>query len=284
MFHRSLCLLQNLIVIFKKIYNETVDFFRQIWLKRTLIYELTKRDFKVKYSANIFGFSWSVMEPVAMMVILWFVFTYLRTGTSTTVPYSLFLLTGIIAYDFVNKSMNATVKSIKAYSFLIQKVNFRMAVIPIVKLFSEIFIHLIVLLIVVIIMIFSHLSFSFYWFQVFYYLFAAMVLLIGISWATSSIALFFPDISYIITIIMRLAFFFTPIFWSSENLTGKFAAYIRLNPLYYIVNGYRDSLLYHVGFWEKPGETIQYWAITFVFLVIGVSVFKRLRPHFADVI
>ena len=268
----------------KKIYEETVDFFRQLWLKRILIYELTRRDFKVKYSANIFGFSWAVIEPLAMMVILWFVFTYLRAGKSTTVPYSLFLLSGIIAYDYFNKTINSTVKSIKSYGFLIQKVNFRMAVIPIVKIFSEIFIHMIVLLIVIIIMLFSRVGFSFYWFQIFYYMIAATILLIGISWATSSIALFFPDISYIITISMRLAFFFTPIFWTPDNLSAKFAFIVRLNPLYYIVNGYRDSLLYHIGFWEKPLETLYFWILILVFLTIGVWVFKRLRPHFADVI
>lgn len=267
-----------------RIYEEAVDFFHQLWIKRELIFELTKRDFKVKYSANIFGFSWSVIEPLAMMVILWFVFTYLRTGRMTEVPYSLFLLTGIIAYDFFNKSMNVAVKSIKSYSFLIQKVNFRLAVIPIVKILSEIFIHLIVILIVILIILFSSVEFSFFWFQILYYLFAATILLICISWATSSIALFFPDIQYIITIIMRLAFFFTPIFWTADTIPEKFARFIRINPLYYIVNGYRDSLLFHVGFWEKPGETITYWIIVVIFLIIGVSVFKRLRPHFADVI
>jgi ABC-type polysaccharide/polyol phosphate export permease len=253
-------------------------------LKRKLIFDLTKRDFKVKYSANIFGFSWAVLEPLAMMVILWFVFTYLQSGKSTTVPYSLFLLSGIIAYDLFNKTINSTVKSIKSYSFLIQKVNFRIAIIPIVKILSEIFIHLIVLLIVIIIILFSRVAPSFYWLQILYYLIATTVLLIGISWTTSSIALFFPDISYIITITMRLAFFFTPIFWDAGNITGRFTFLIRLNPLYYIVNGYRDSLLFHIGFWEKPAETLQFWIITLVFLIIGVIVFKRLRPHFADVI
>ena len=83
---------------------------------------------------------------------------------------------------------------------------------------------------------------------------------------------------------MRLAFFFTPIFWTPENIPESIMNFIKFNPLYYIVNGYRDSLLFHVGFWEKPGETLNYWIIVLVFLVIGVSVFKRLRPHFADVI
>ena len=246
--------------------------------------ELTKRDFKVKYSANLFGLTWAIIEPLAMMAILWFVFTYLRAGKSTTVPYSLFLLSGIIAYDFFNKSINSTVKSIKTYSFLIQKVNFRIAVIPIVKIFAEIFIHLIVILIVIIIMLASHVGFSFYWFQIFYYLFASIMLLIGVSWATSSIALFFPDINYIITITMRLAFFFTPIFWTADRIPKHYMTIIRLNPLYYIVTGYRDSLLFHKGFWERPTDALIYWGVTVAFMIIGVSVFRRLRPHFADVI
>jgi lipopolysaccharide transport system permease protein/teichoic acid transport system permease protein len=180
--------------------------------------------------------------------------------------------------------MNATVRSIKAYSFLIQKVNFRIAIIPIVKIFSEITIHLIVLVIVAIIILATNFGFSPYWFQVFYYILAAVVLLIGVSWTTSSIALFFPDINYIITILMRLAFFFTPIFWTADRIPEKYLGIIRLNPLYYLVNGYRDSFLYHVGFWEKPGEALTYWITTLIFLIIGISVFKRLRPHFADVI
>jgi lipopolysaccharide transport system permease protein len=270
-------------VLIERIYLEAKDFFHEIRTKRTLIFELTKRDFKVKYSANLFGLTWAIIEPLAMMAILWIVFTYLRAGTTTKIPFTLFLLTGIMAYDFFNKTLNATVRSIKAYSFLIQKVNFRMAIIPIVKILSEIFIHLIVLVIVLIIIILSNQPVSLYWLQVFYYMFASIVLLIGISWATSSIALFFPDITYIITIMMRLAFFFTPIFWSAENMTSNYAIYLRLNPLYYIVTGYRDSLLNHVGFWEKPGETLVYWTLTIVFLILGIIVFKRLRPHFADV-
>ncbi len=271
-------------MLLKTTYLETIDFVRQLWTRRSLIAELTRRDFKVKYSGNIFGISWAVVEPLAMMVILWIVFTYLRAGQDTGVPFSLFLLTGIIAYDFFNKGINASVKSLKTYSFLIQKVNFRIAIIPIVKIICELFIHLIVLAIVVVIMLFIGQPVTWYWLQVFYYMMAAVVLLIGVSWATSSIALFFPDIQYIVTIVMRLAFFFTPIFWNPENIPEKYIAIIRLNPLYYLVTGYRDSLLFGTGFWEKPQEGLIFWSVSLLFLIAGIIVFKRLRPHFADVI
>lgn len=268
-----------------RIFNEAIDLFKQIYYNRNVIYELTKRDFLSKYISNVLGMSWAIIEPLAMMVILYIVFTYLRAGSAVSeVPFAIFLLTGLIMYDFFNKTINSASKSIKDYSFLIRKVKFRIAVLPMVKISSEVLIHLIILAIVMVILLFSKIPISWSWFQVLYYLVAAIVMLIGISWFTASLSLFMPDIRYIITIVMRVLFFFTPIFWSADKVTGMFKIVLELNPLYYLVTGYRDSLLFHIPFWEKPEQTLIYWGVTFLFMVIGVFTFKRLRPHFADVV
>lgn len=271
-------------MIFKKFFVEGKDFFRQIYLNRFIIAELTKRDFRIKYINNLFGLSWAILEPLAMMVILWFIFTYVRAGKSTDVPFAVFLLTGLIAYDFFNKTLNSATRSIKSFGFLINKVNFRVAIIPLVKIASEVMIHMIILVIVAVIVLLNHIPLSFYWLQVFYYLFAMCALLTGIAWFTSSISLFFPDINYIITIVMRVLFFFTPIFWDARTLSEQYLNYFRINPLYYLVSGYRDSFLFHVPFWDHPMDTLYFWIITAFFFVLGVVVFKRLRPHFADAI
>lgn len=263
---------------------EGVDFIKQIYLNRFVIAELTKRDFKAKYINNIFGLSWAVLEPLAMMVILWFVFTFIRVGKSTDVPFALFLLSGLIAYDTFNKSLNSATRSISNYGFLINKVNFRAAIIPLVKIASEVILHFIILAIVSIILILNGMPVTIYWLQVFYYLFAMIIFLTGLTWLTSSLSLFFPDINYIITIAMRVLFFFTPIFWESKSIPEKFLIFFQLNPLYYIVNGYRDSLLYSVGFWEHDKGTVYYWLVTLIFLIIGILVFKRLRPYFAEMV
>jgi lipopolysaccharide transport system permease protein/teichoic acid transport system permease protein len=65
---------------------------------------------------------------------------------------------------------------------------------------------------------------------------------------------------------------------------GKYMIFVQINPLYYIVTGYRDSFLYHVPFWEKPMLTLYFWGFTGFSLLLGIIVFKKLRPHFADVI
>jgi lipopolysaccharide transport system permease protein len=268
----------------KKFILEGIDFIKQIYLNRFIIWELTKRDFRIQYVNNLFGLSWAILEPLAMMVILWFIFTYVRTGKSMEVPFALFLLSGLVAYDFFNKTLNSATRSIKNFGFLINKVNFRAAIIPLVKIASEVLIHLIILGIVSIILLLNHIHFTFLWFQVFYYLFAMCALLTGITWFTSSISLFFPDINYIITIVMRVLFFFTPIFWEIKSIPAKILPFFRLNPLYYLVNGYRDSFLFNVPFWGHPQDTLFFWIVTASFFVLGVLVFKRLRPHFADAI
>jgi lipopolysaccharide transport system permease protein/teichoic acid transport system permease protein len=268
----------------QRFFIEGYDFLNQIYLNRFIIWELTKRDFRTKYVQNIFGLSWALIEPLAMMVILWFIFTFVRTGRGTEVPFALYLLTGLIGYDFFNKSLNSATRSITNYGFLINKVNFRSAFIPIVKIMSEVYLHIIIIAIVGVILILNGIPVTIYWLQIVYYLLAALIFLIGLTWFTSSISLFFPDINYIITITMRVLFFFTPIFWDASTVPEKFLAYFRLNPLYYIVIGYRDSFLYQIPFWDHVQGGIYYWSLTIFFFVFGAFVFRKLRPYFADLI
>ena len=268
----------------RRFFIEGIDFFKQIYLNRFIIVELTKRDFKSNYVNNLFGLSWAILEPMAMMFVLWFIFTYVRTGRHTEVPFAIFLLSGLICFDFFNKSLNSATRGIPNYGFLLNKVNFRAAIITLVKISSELILHFIILAIVSLILIASKIPVTVYWVQIFYYLFAMVTLLIGVTWLTASLSLFFPDIRYIITITMRVLFFFTPIFWEASSVPDKYLVYFQLNPLFYLVSGYRDSLLYQVPFWDHKLGTMYFWGITMIFFFSGVFVFRRLRPYFAEMV
>jgi len=270
----------------RQFFLEGIDFLNQIYLNRRIILELTKRDFKTKYTQNYFGLLWAVLEPLAMMVALWLVFSSVLkpTGNIGDIPYPLYLISGLIAYDFFNKSLNNAMRSVKAFSFLIKQVNFRIAILPFIPIMSELVIQMINLGIVMVFCIISGIYPSLYWLQVFYFLFATCILLIGITWITSSILPFFPDLQYIITISMRLLFFVTPIFWSSSSVPEKYLIILKFNPLFYLVEGYRNSLIYKIPFWDDLPGTIIFWSASVVFLLLGILIFKRLRPHFADVV
>jgi lipopolysaccharide transport system permease protein/teichoic acid transport system permease protein len=265
--------------------KEAIDFFYQIFLNRMLLFTLSIRDFQKKYISNLFGLVWAVLDPVAFVVILYFVFGERYSGKNPNeVSFVVYLITGHIAFDLFGSTMHSVTQSITEHSFLLKKVNFRVAILPIVTMLSNLMVHGIVLMVCIVILQFNHIYPSWYWFQLLYYAFAITVFLISIGWLTSSIYLFFPDISNIVAIVTRLMFFLTPIFWKMSGLAVRDQFLLKLNPVYYIVNGYRESLIYHKGFWEHPVLTVYFWSVCIFFLVIGVLVFKRLRPHFADVV
>ena len=91
-----------------------------------------------------------------------------------------------------------------------------------------------------------------YWLQIFYYIFAHSMLLTGVVLFTSSVGIFWPDLQNVVSIVSRMVFYFTPVFWNYQIIPKSIQSYVKLNPLFYIAAGYRDSFFYKTGFWEHP--------------------------------
>ena len=114
------------------------------------------------------------------------------------------------------------------------------------------------------------------------------MLALGLSYLTSAIQVFFKDMAQIVSICLQFGMWMTPIMYS-ENLFVErgitIAPFIlKLNPFYYIAAGYRDSMLTGDWFWMRPTLSVYFWVVTIAILLVGLKVFKRLRPHFSDVL
>ncbi len=267
--------------LLKKFYT----FFHHLMNNRGLIVELIKRDFKQKYASNKFGLTWAIIEPFASIIVFWFIFSFgLRAGKHLEVPFITYMLPGYIAFLFFQISITQNCSSIRNFSYLIKQVNFRVSVIPLVKMISESIMHLIFLVITIVVLIFHGFHPNIFWLQLIYYFFSMFLFTLGLSLFISSTSLFFPDLSNILHIIIRIMFYLTPIFWNIFMLPKKFQTILKYNPMFYIVNGYRDSLLFSNPFWNEPILLIYFWSLVIVFLIVGTKVFTKLRPHFADVI
>lgn len=272
-------------MLIKQFFLEGIDFLKQMFNNRVVIFELTKRDFKTRYTENFFGLTWAILEPLAMMLIMWLVFSqFFKMGKVLEYPFYLYMFAGLVAFDFFNNALNQGTRSIRDLSFLVKQVNFRVAILPMIYILSELIIHLIILLIVVFFCLFNGIYPTIYWLQVFYFIFAACFLLTGLTWLTSSVLLFFPDIYFIISIVMRALFFMSPIFWIPSAIPNKFMLFVKLNPIFYLVEGYRMCFLYHKPFWSDPNGTLYFWVISGTIFLLGILTFKKLRPHFADVV
>lgn len=111
-----------------------------------------------------------------------------------------------------------------------------------------------------------------------------MVLIVSLTFLTSAVVLFFKDLNQIIAVILQMGFWFTPIGWPVSMLSDFWAGVFKLNPMFYIVQGYRDSLIDHIFFFDRPYQTIYFWLFCLVMFTFSLKVFKKLRPHFSDVL
>jgi len=250
-----------------------------------LLLKLTKNDFKQRYLGNFLGIFWAFIQPTATIAVFWFVFQVgFKSQPVDNFPFILWLVAGMFPWFYFSEGLAQGTNSVLANSFLVKKIVFRVSLLPIIKLLSALAIHLFFILFMYGMFIYYGYYPNIYWLQVIYYLFAMSILLLGLSWITSSIVIFFKDIEQLVTIIIQFGFWLTPIFWSMKIVPEKYHSLIELNPIVYIIEGYRNSMIYNKWFWEEPMATIYFWSITMIIFLIGGLTFNKLRPHFADVI
>lgn len=247
------------------------------------VYNLVKNDIKTRYSRNLFGSVWAILDPFIYIIVIWLIFKYsLKAPAINNAPYITFLIPGFIIFDFCSKALSQSVLSFKTYSYLLNNNNFNHLLLPNIQILSELFIHFVILIISLIILLLNGIPFSVYWFQIIYYIIASYVFIIGVSLIFSSLYLFFPDVKILTDILLRLLFFITPIFWDAGSLPHNIQFIFKLNPFYYLVTGYRNCFINNTGFWQQPLLTCYFWSVSIILLAIGLYLFRRFRPHFAD--
>ena len=258
---------------------------RELYSNRNLIWSLSKNDFKTKYAGSYLGIFWAFVQPVVTVLIYWFVFQVgFRSAPVKEVPFILWLVAGIVPWFFFSESTINAMGSMIEYSYLVKKVVFKISVLPLVKIISALFVHVFFIGFTIILFCIYGNTPTIHLIQVVYYSFCAFMLSLSIAYITSSIIPFFRDLSQIVGIILQIVMWMTPIMWSYNMIPSKYLWILKLNPMYYIVEGYRDSLINKIWFWNRYNQTLYFWAIVTVLFVCGVVIFKKLKLHFADVI
>lgn len=263
---------------------------KDIFANMGLIKELAKNDFKKKFAGSYFGILWAFVSPIVTICVYWFVFTVGMRGGAGDVngyPYVLWMIAGLIPWFLFSEILTGGTNVLIEYTYLVKKIVFNISILPVMKIVTATVIHLFfVLLMVVIFALTGHFP-TLYMLQLPYYLIATWILSAALVFITSAIVVFFKDLTQVVTIFLQVFIWITPIMWQDTQMLATHPAVafvIRLNPMYYIVYGYRDAMIYHVWFWEKPEMTLYFWVVTILLFLLGSSVFKRLKPHFADVI
>lgn len=272
--------------------KKIIDFVYQLYKNRKLIIRLSVNDFKTKYAGSYLGIVWAFIQPIVTVLVYWFVFQIglnvakVTTGEGANVPYVLWFVTGLVPWFFFQDALSNGTSTLLEYSYLVKKVVFDINILPIVKVISALFVHL--FFVIFMIVLYGGYGYypNIYYFQVIYYSVCTFVYAIGLAYAASAIVVFFKDLTQIINIVLQIGIWMTPIMWNIDNvnLPPTLLKLFKLNPMYYIINGYRDTLINKVYFWEHIELTVYFWTVTIILLFIGITIFKKLKSHFADVL
>lgn len=256
-----------------------------IFRSREMLWQMTKQDFRQRYLGSYLGILWAFIQPAISVLIFWFVFQVgFKSMPVDNFPFILWLICGMFPWFFLSDAVSNASNAIVESSYLVKKVVFRVELLPIVKIMSALIVH--VFFIVVLFAMFAAYGYPVRIFnlQFLYYSFAMICLVLGVSWLTSALSVFLRDVGQVVAMLLQFGFWGTPIFWSFKLIPPQYHFWLQLNPAYYIVEGYRQSFIYHEWFWEHPHLTLYFWVVTAAFMLIGAILFKKLRPHFADVL
>ena len=267
-------------------YRDFYSFISGLFYNRRIIFQLVINDLRRQNLGSFLGIAWNFIHPLAFTFVIWLVFAVGMKGGRPVdgFPFVLWFVIGMFLWFFFSTCLSSGTASILGSGYLVEKMVFRVSMLPVVKILSSFVIHCFFLLFLLVLFLVYGYWPNIYFLQIFYYLFCTLVFCLGVSWITSSVVLFFRDLEQIIQIIVRVGFWLTPIFWKVELIPKKIRFLFKANPVYYLVLGYRDSLLYKVWFWERPELTLYFWCLTLVVFALGSILFRRLKPHFADVI
>lgn len=261
----------------------------EVLRSRKMIYKLAKNDFKTKFAGSYLGIIWAFVQPVVTVLVYWFVFEvgFRSADSALPVPFVLYLVAGIVPWFFFQDALNGGTGSMLEYSYLVKKVVFNISVLPVVKMIAALFVHVFFVCFIILLYCFYGRFPDLYYLQLFYYSGGLLLMTLGLCYTTSAVVVFFRDLSQIIGVVLQVGIWLTPIMWVAEERLVQYPwlfRILKLNPVYYVVTGFRDVFIYKNWFWERPLWTLYFWCFTIGVFLFGTWVFKRLKVHFADVL
>lgn len=276
-------------VIFGIFYDRLVVLPKELLQSRRLIWKLAKNDFKKRYAGSYLGMIWAFVQPVVTVVMYWIVFDKVfqtrsqLVASGIEVPYVLYLTAGLVPWFYFTEALTNGTMALIEYNYLVKKVVFKISILPIIKVIAATFVHLFFVVVLLLISMAYGYRPSVYTLQIFYYSFCEFLLVLAISYTTCAVVVFFKDLQQIINIALQIGMWATPILWDISMLSDKMKPFFKLNPMVYIVNGYRSAVYEQEWFFEHFYSSTYFWIFTITLFCIGSLIFKRLKVHFADV-
>jgi ABC-type polysaccharide/polyol phosphate export permease len=261
-------------------------FLRNLVERRTLIGQLVRRDFQQRYVGSAAGWLWGAVHPMVLLASYYFIFQVCLKMTmpagGVTRSYLMYMFCGFLPWLLFQDTVVRSASSLIEHSNLITKTVFPAEVVPVSIFLSSLIHHLIALALVVAIAAIFLKVFTLKILLLPIYMFFIGLLAVGVGWFASSLHVYLRDTAQVLTVVMTLWFWITPIMITEDKIPSPFDRLVRLNPMTWIVHGYRYRLL--SAQWPSWQELLVLAAYSSAVFVLGGLFFRHLKRGFADVL
>lgn len=262
---------------------------------RVLLAELVKTDFKLRYQGSALGILWSVLKPLMIFVVMYFIFVKFLRITDSSIPnYAITLLLGLSLWGFFTEAVTLGMNSIVARGDLMRKINFPKYIVIISSMVSALISLSINLLVVLAFAIFAGVKFQWSVLLLPFNIILLFATAFGLALILSTLYVKFRDISHIWEVFMQILVYSMPIMYPISMVTKvsifgvSIAKIMMLNPIALAIQDIRHNLIAHETptFWTLFEN---YWfalipiLITTLLVVFGLWYFNKNSKKFAEI-
>jgi lipopolysaccharide transport system permease protein len=247
-----------------------------------LLMNLTRREVKGRYSQSLFGAGWAIAQPLATMAVFTLVFARLGQMPSGGAPYPLFAYAALVPWFFFSNSVMSGTMSLVTYRNIVTKTYFPREIVPLAQVSSRLVDLAASSALFVVLMIYYGAGIGAWAAMVPLFLALLLMFTLGVTLITSSLNVFYRDVSPVVQIGLQLWLYLTPVAYPLSAVPERYRLFFLANPLAGVVEGLRQVLVFgREPDWGVAGISAALIAAIFV---TGVVLFKSTDKYFADVI
>ena len=243
-----------------------------------LLKELIARDIKVTYKHSILGFAWSLLNPLLYLLVFYFIF---RMIMSIDIPrYSSYVFCGLLIYTWFQISLFQAAVTITGNAELVRRPGFPVAILPIVTVLTNLIHFILSLPVLGLFLVIEKSDIGITIFTLPLLILIQFVLTLGLAYLVASVNVIFRDTQHLLSVILQLFLFLSPIFYDVKRIPERFLTYYKLNPLVPLIDAYRSVLI--------EGIQPDWMALSFTctmavfFLIVGYKIFVWLKYRFVE--
>ena len=255
-----------------------MNLFKNLYNYRELLKTSVKKEVRSKYKNSFLGVMWSFFNPLLQIAVYAIIFSLILKNKQEN--YAIFLCCGIIPWTFFSIAINKSAFIIIENGNIIKKVYFPREIIPISVVTAETINFLISTIIILGFVIIGGIGINKFLFFYPIVLITQFLIILAFSFVVSGICVYFRDLQHFIGIFLQLLFYATPIVYSKDSIPAEYDWILKLNPMTYIINAYRDIFYY-----QKSIEVIPIITLIIIGMsacIIGYKIFNKLQRDFAE--